>query len=194
MVGGGPGTPAPAPPPAPAPTPTPAPTPATRPAPAPTRTPPPPAASPESAVGRCDTTPGERLLAEVNRLRASAGVAPVEVDLRLVQAAAAHSADMARRGVLGHRGSDGREVHQRAEGQGYDWLRITENVASGQPGVPEVMGSWMNSPGHRRNILDPDVRHFGGALARASDGRTYWTQVFGNTDRAPSPAARGCHP
>lgn len=142
----------------------------------------------------CDATVGQQLLAEVNRVRGGAGLGPLYVDLRLARAAATHSADMARRSALGHRGRDGSEVQDRAERNGYDWLSIAENVASGQPTVADVMGSWMESPGHRRNILNPRVRHFGAAVARDARGRTYWTQVFGDTDREPAPPVGGCHP
>lgn len=110
-----------------------------------------------------------------------------------MEAARSHTADMARRDRLGHDGSDGRQVQQRAEARGYDWLLIAENVASGQPTVADVMGSWMDSPGHRRNILNPAARHIGAASHRSSGGRMYWTQVFGNTEIPATPPG-GCHP
>lgn len=153
-----------------------------------------PAGLPASTEPACRATAGQQLLEVVNRVRRENGLPPLQVDLRLVQAAVAHSADMARRERLGHRGSDGREVQHRAERNGYDWLSIAENVAAGQPTVDDVMGSWMGSPGHRRNILHPEARHFGAAVARSREGIPFWTQVFGGTDRSPAPPEGGCHP
>lgn len=143
----------------------------------------------------CAATPGQALLDAVNAARRREGLPPLVVDLRLVEAARAHSLDMARRSFTGHRGSDGSEVHHRAERSGYDWLLIAENVASGQPTVADVMGSWMGSPGHRRNILSTEARHFGAAVERgARTGIPHWTQVFGNTDRPVRSPPGGCHP
>jgi uncharacterized protein YkwD len=151
-------------------------------------TPPPP--PPE---GVCTPSPGQALVEAVNQVRRRAGLPLLLVDRRLVEAARSHTVDMARRDGLGHDGSDGRQVQHRAEARGYDWLLIAENVASGQPTVADVMGSWMDSPGHRRNILNPAARHIGAASARSSGGRMYWTQVFGNTE-IPAPQPGGCHP
>lgn len=141
----------------------------------------------------CAPTPGQEIVDAVNRIRRGAGLAPLQVDVRLAEAARNHTADMARRNRLGHDGSDGRQVQHRAEALGYDWLLIAENVASGQPTVADVMGSWMDSPGHRRNILSPDARHMGAAARASAGGRMYWTQVFGNTEVRVPPSG-GCHP
>lgn len=141
----------------------------------------------------CAPTPGQAIVDAVNRIRRDAGLEPLQVDARLVQAARSHTDDMARRDRLGHDGSDGREVQHRAEALGYDWLLIAENVASGQPTVADAMGSWMDSPGHRRNILAPGTRHMGAAARASSGGRMYWTQVFGNTEVRVPPAGE-CHP
>lgn len=164
-------------------------------APAPAKAPPAPAMAPRAATpsSSCGPTPGQEIVDAVNRIRREAGLQPLEVDARLVEAARIHTEDMARRNRLGHEGSDGREVQHRAEALGYDWLRIAENVASGQPTVADVMGSWMDSPGHRRNILAPDTRHMGAAARAAPGGRMYWTQVFGATEVRVAPTG-GCHP
>jgi len=149
--------------------------------------------SPRGGDAGCAPSAGQALVDAVNLVRRQAGLPPLLVDRRLVEAARAHSVDMARRDRIGHDGSDGRQVQHRAEARGYDWLVIAENVAAGQPTVADVMGSWMESPGHRRNILNPAARHMGAASATAGGGRTYWTQVFGNTE-VPATPPGGCHP
>lgn len=169
------------------------------PAPTPSAAPPRPPDPPVGPVGAlaleasCAATPGQEIVDAVNRIRRGQGLEPLQVDARLVDAARRHTGDMAHRGRVGHDGSDGREVQHRAEALGYDWLLIAENVAAGQPTVADVMGSWMDSPGHRRNILNPATRHIGAAARASPGGRLYWTQVFGNTEVGVAPSG-GCHP
>lgn len=94
-------------------------------------------------------------------------------------AAQNHSQDQANRRTMSHTGSDGSSLATRMARAGYvGWTRISENVAYGQPDVVTVMNAWMNSPGHRANILG-QVTAVGFGQARGSNGRIYWTQDFG---------------
>lgn len=61
----------------------------------------------------------------------------------------------------------------------YEYTALAENVASGQPTFEHAIIDWMNSPGHRANILNPAYTHAGGGVARGSDGRLYWCVIFG---------------
>lgn len=54
-----------------------------------------------------------------------------------------------------------------------------ENIAWGQSSIDEVMRDWMNSNGHRRNILNKQFTHAGFGYARTPDGRPYWCAQFG---------------
>jgi uncharacterized protein YkwD len=67
----------------------------------------------------------------------------------------------------------------RARYVGYPFGRIAENVALGYPNAETVVEGWMNSKGHRANILDRDVAETGIAIARSSAGGLYFCQVFG---------------
>jgi len=67
----------------------------------------------------------------------------------------------------------------RARYVGYTYGRIAENVALGFPNAETVVEGWMNSSGHRRNILDRDVIETGIGIARSSAGGIYYCQVFG---------------
>jgi len=67
----------------------------------------------------------------------------------------------------------------RASFVGYPFGRLTENVALGYPNAPTVVQGWMNSSGHRHNILDAGVVETGIGIARGSDGSLYYCQVFG---------------
>lgn len=123
----------------------------------------------------------ERLEAAVVELtnveRAAAGCAAVHVDERLVAAARAHSEDMAERDFFDHTNPDGETPWDRTSAAGYDWA-ASENIAWGYRTAEAVVAGWMDSDGHRRNILDCEVVAVGVGVADSSRG-PYWTQVFG---------------
>jgi uncharacterized protein YkwD len=67
----------------------------------------------------------------------------------------------------------------RAHYVGYPFGRLAENVALGYPSAESVVEGWMNSTGHRRNILSRDVSETGIGIARSAAGGLYYCQVFG---------------
>ncbi|MHC0431807.1 sigma-70 family RNA polymerase sigma factor [Streptomyces sp. O3] len=152
----------------PAPTPTPAPS---KPRPATTAKPAPPPAPP----ARPASTTAERVLAIVNTERSKAGCGPVKSDGRLARAAQLHSEDMSANGYFSHTSQDGRSFGDRARAQGYD-SPGAENIAQGQSSPESVMRAWMNSEGHRANILNCSLTTMGIGLV---DDDWTWTQVFG---------------
>ena len=83
-----------------------------------------------------------------------------------------------------HVGKNGSQVGDRAKDAGYVFTHVAENVAYGQPTVEVVMVSWMNSPGHKANILTAEVKHAGFSKVKDKDGAWNWTQVFGKNDDA----------
>ncbi|MBP0481245.1 CAP domain-containing protein [Sagittula sp. M10.9X] len=111
----------------------------------------------------------------LNGLRAEQGLEPVVSSPRLEEAAKRHALDMARRGFFGHEGSDGSDVMARARRQGYGACTIAENLAQGQNTLTEVLGAWVQSPGHRANLLHPNIREYG--LVRAPGD--IWVLVLG---------------
>ncbi|MFK8906680.1 CAP domain-containing protein [Streptomyces sp. YS-3] len=124
-----------------------------------------------------------RTVAEVvaltNGRRATAGLRPLADDTRLASAAQAYSADMAARGFYSHTSPEGLEPWDRARAAGAGHRGIGENIACGQRTAAEVVEGWMNSPGHRANILKPDFTHIGVGFAGGGRAGTYWTQLFG---------------
>ena len=64
------------------------------------------------------------------------------------------------------------------ESFGVKFSAAGENIAMGQQTPEAVMNSWMNSPGHRSNILNPTYTELGVGLAKDSTGKCYWTQMF----------------
>jgi uncharacterized protein YkwD/stress response protein SCP2 len=114
-----------------------------------------------------------------NRERARHGLPPLAVDPRLTTAAQAHSADMIARAFYSHTSPDGSRPWDRAAAAGATRRSIGENIACGQRSPAEVVAGWMNSPGHRANILKPDFTHIGIGFAGGGSAGTYWTQLFG---------------
>ncbi len=117
------------------------------------------------------------LLTRVNQERQQAGVNPLRLNPQLTTAAQGHAQDMANTGRISHTGSDGSTMRSRIDATGYRWRAIGENVAMGQPTAAAVMESWLNSPGHRQNLLNPTFTELGLGRAEAG-GRLYWVQVF----------------
>ncbi len=123
----------------------------------------------------------QAMLAEVNAIRARAGRAPLSLDARLSRAALTHSIDMLNASRMSHSGSDGSDPGQRISRAGYAWRSYRENVGAGYQDLRQAMAGWMSSPGHRDNILAPDVTQIGLGFA-AGPGmmpgnvpRLFWT-------------------
>ncbi|GGU05474.1 hypothetical protein GCM10010272_58320 [Streptomyces lateritius] len=113
----------------------------------------------------------------VNVERAKVGCTPVNSDARLAALADAFSEDMARRGFFDHTDPDGATPWERAARAGISGM-AGENIARGQVDAAAVMASWMNSDGHRANILNCDYRTMGVGVHFAAGG-PWWTQDFG---------------
>lgn len=114
----------------------------------------------------------------VNDERAKAGCGPLTVDSRLTTAARRHSADMAARGYFDHTTPEGVAFATRLTNAGYNWSTAGENIAKGQPTAAAVMRAWMNSAGHRANILNCRYRNIGVGLAYSPSREPVWTQDF----------------
>jgi uncharacterized protein YkwD len=125
-------------------------------------------------------SPQAEVLRLVNLARAGAGCGPVRPEIRLARAATLHSRDMARRDYFSHTSLDGRTPWNRIGAQGYT-QGSAENIAAGQVTPAEVMTAWLNSPGHRANILNCTNRSLGVGIGRGGTYGIYWTQNFGRS-------------
>jgi uncharacterized protein YkwD len=104
----------------------------------------------------------------LNAQRARVGSQPLTENAQLDEAAELHSADMARRKYFEHRDPDGVEPAARIIHTGYPPIFVGENLGWGeeQESTPaEMVRLWMDSPGHRRNLLQPNYRDIGIGLA-----------------------------
>ncbi|MFD9052943.1 CAP domain-containing protein [Streptomyces zaomyceticus] len=115
----------------------------------------------------------------VNQTRANHGLNGLVTDERLRTAARAHSHDMATRRYLAHLSPEGITPHARMLAAGCAHP-AAENVALHEPNALLVVRAWMNSPGHRVNILHPLFRTIGvGVFLQTSPRVAWWTQNFG---------------
>lgn len=120
----------------------------------------------------------------INQQRAENGMPALKWNENMARAARLHSDNMARLKFFDHRGMDGLTVNDRAKSiTNRTWYLISENIAFnkgfGKP-VETACRHWMQSAGHRQNILDPDWTESGIGAAIAADGTFYFTQVFIN--------------
>ncbi len=114
-----------------------------------------------------------------NTERSRHGLRPLVADARLIAAAQSHTQDMVRRSFFSHQNPDGAQVWDRAVAAGYPYRKVAENIAAGQRTATEVVRGWMDSPGHRANILDGELTQIGVGYVEGGSYGTCWTQVFG---------------
>lgn len=119
-----------------------------------------------------------QVLQLTNAERAKAGCKSLTASSKLTTAAQAHSADMAAHNYFAHDSQDGTSPFDRMKEAGYNFRAAAENIAYGQTSAASVMDAWMNSPGHKANILNCTYTQIG--IGYATRGSTpYWTQDFG---------------
>jgi uncharacterized protein YkwD len=112
--------------------------------------------------------------------RTDRGRARLRANPRLMRAAQLHAEQMARAGQMAHDLPNATYPHteDRLAATKYRWQMYGENVAQGQFDAAEALRSWMNSSGHRKNILNPAYTELGAGYAVDRAGRPYFVQVF----------------
>jgi uncharacterized protein YkwD len=106
----------------------------------------------------------------LNGFRASHGLGQLRTDGTLTALASAHAADMARRDSLDHDGFMAQRGPRGAR---------AENVAYGCKDSACVIQQWVNSSGHRKNMLIPSLNRYGLGSATSPSGKKYWTLLVG---------------
>ncbi len=124
-----------------------------------------------------ETAAAAEVLKLVNEERGKVGCSPVAANSTLAELATDFSEDMAGRGFFDHTDPDGASPWDRAAKLGITNLG-GENIARGQTDAAAVMEAWMNSPGHKANILNCDFKTLGVGVHFGSGG-PWWTQDFG---------------
>ena len=119
-----------------------------------------------------------QLLDLVNKERKRAGLSLYIMDHTLRNVARAHSADMVKRDFFDHKNPDGESPFDRMTKAGVKYMKAAENVAY-NASVVEIHRSLMNSPGHRKNIMNPALGKIGIGIVNSRYGLMA-TQVFKN--------------
>ena len=114
----------------------------------------------------------------VNKERQKAGLKPLEMDWELARVARMKSQDMAQKNYFSHQSPTYGSPFDMMKNFGIQYKLAGENIASGQTTPAAVMVSWMNSSGHRANILKPEFTHLGVGYYRGGSYGHMWTQMF----------------
>lgn len=130
----------------------------------------------------------------VNVEREARNLHPLSYNQELTVAARLHSQDMGDRNYFNHTTPDGTKFNERIVDAGYDYRNCGENIAAGYATPAAVFDGWMESDGHRANILDPDYCDIGVGYAAVGGSQHYhyWTQDFGRragVTECPEPVA-----
>lgn len=130
-----------------------------------------PAESPEAAFEK-------EVIRLVNVERAKNGLKPLKENWELSRVARYKSMDMRDKGYFSHTSPTYGSPFDMMKAFGITYSYAGENIAMGQRTPEEVMKGWMNSPGHRRNILSENFTEIGVGYAANNKGNTYWAQMF----------------
>lgn len=114
----------------------------------------------------------------VNQERMKRGYSPLIIDEKLTRVARKKSADMRDNNYFSHQSPTYGSPFEMMKKEGIEYTMAGENIAAGQRTPKQVMEAWMNSEGHRKNILNPEFTHIGVGFQEGGSYGTYWTQLF----------------
>lgn len=120
-----------------------------------------------------------RMLDSVNALRSASGLNTVQLNSNLTAAAATHSRDMAVQNRPWHFGSDGSSPIDRVRRAGFTGTMLGENISETYETELETLAAWMDEPGTRAVIMDPNAVEMGFAWHQESGGKLWWTMIMG---------------
>ncbi|WP_369405010.1 CAP domain-containing protein [Piscibacillus salipiscarius] len=119
----------------------------------------------------------QKVVELVNQERQERGLQPLKASSELSDVAREKSRDMAKNNYFSHTSPTYGSPFDMMKQFGIDYRTAGENIAMGQTTPEQVMNGWMNSDGHRKNILSSNFTHIGVGYVE-SNGQTYWTQMF----------------
>ena len=105
-----------------------------------------------------------------------APTAPLSLDHKLTEAAVNHAIDMSTNNYFSHDSPNGRKLKDRVDATKYNWRTIGENIAHGHKSGKDVVAGWIKSPGHCKNVMNPEFKNIGIGMKN-----NYWVQVFGTS-------------
>ena len=155
-----------------------------KPAPAPVKPAPAPATTPapvqSNTVSSSNLSYEQKVVELVNVERTKAGLPALKMDSAISNVARTKSKDMAVNNYFAHQSPTYGSAGDMLTKYGIRWSAWGENIASGQRTPESVVTAWMNSPGHKANIMSTNFSKIGVGYATNSNGTPYWTQMFTN--------------
>jgi uncharacterized YkwD family protein len=134
-----------------------------------------PATAPSTQASGNISSIEQQVLTLTNQERAKAGLKALATDAALMDSARAKSADMSKNNYFSHTSPTMGSPFDQMKAKGIQYKAAAENIAMGQQSAAEVVKAWMESPGHRANIMNGNFTHIGiGYVAQGN----YWTQQF----------------
>jgi uncharacterized protein YkwD len=145
-----------------------------------------PSDTPQPPTSGGGTNAQERqVLDYTNQIREQQGCGPLRLDSSLVEAAGKHASDMVRRHYMDHTNPDGQDPGDRMRAAGYRGSSWGENIAAGYDSAQKVVAAWMQSDGHRENILNCRFTTIGigydSGKVKSDYGSGSWVQDFGRS-------------
>lgn len=120
----------------------------------------------------------QQVITLTNQERAKYGLSPLSFNWQLGRVARYKSNDMRDKNYFSHTSPTYGSPFTMIKNFGISYTAAGENIAMGQKTAWEVVQGWMNSPGHRANILNTNFTQIGVGYSKSSSGKTYWTQMF----------------
>lgn len=124
------------------------------------------------------TQQAKEVLELVNKERAKVGAKPLTLSNELTNVATIKAKDMSDKGYFDHNSPTYGSPFDMLKRFGVQYSYAGENIAAGQRDANEVMNSWMNSSGHRANILKAEYEQIGIGYVEGGSYGTYWVQLF----------------
>ena len=137
-----------------------------------------PSTTPEQKPSTDFSSYQQQVLDLVNAERAKRGISALTLDSSLSSVATKKSQDMIDKNYFDHTSPTYGSPFDMMKQFGISYRSAGENIAKGQKTPQEVVDAWMNSEGHRKNILNPNFTNLGVGIAKDSNKTTYWTQMF----------------
>ncbi|WP_223154909.1 CAP domain-containing protein [Alkalibacillus aidingensis] len=120
----------------------------------------------------------EQVVELTNAEREQHGLSPLELDTQLTDVAQRKSVDMADNNYFSHQSPTYGSPFDMLDHYNVSYTAAAENIAAGQHSAEEVVQEWMNSEGHRENILNDSMTHIGVGYEDSGNMNPYWTQMF----------------
>lgn len=132
----------------------------------------------EETTERGETSQAQEVLKLVNQERQKQGLKALTLNTKLTSIGNMKAKDMADKKYFSHTSPTYGSPFQMLQNYGVTYTSAGENIAAGQRTSQEVMNSWLNSSGHRANILNKDYTQLGVGYYKGGSYGTYWVQLF----------------